>query len=243
MVSRFTDDCMKHLRGELFSPDLFLRISNSSSPMSERIDWIARQVAGATVIHIGCVDHLTMIEAQRTKGLWLHEHLCATASRCIGLDVSEEGVRYVRNALGYNDVFVCDVERDDPPIGSLELWDYLVLGEVIEHTDNPVAFLTSLRRRFRGRVNRLIITVPNAFGWGNFVRAMGHREMINSDHRFWFTPYTLAKIVSRAEMEIELFDWVNSEPVRVRGPRSLLRFLVCRIRPALRDTLVMIVRL
>ena len=67
-------------------------------------------------------------------------------------------------------------------------WDYAVFGEIIEHIDDPVHFLKTFRQRFGGSVNRFIITVPNIYNKQHFTNMLKYREVINSDHRYWFTP-------------------------------------------------------
>ncbi|MDN5338800.1 MAG: hypothetical protein PWQ20_1870 [Thermotogaceae bacterium] len=42
------------------------------------------------------------------------------------------------------------------------------------------------------------MTAPNALRYSNFIFAQKNIEVINSDHRYWFTPYTLSKIALMA---------------------------------------------
>jgi hypothetical protein len=87
----------------------------------------------------------------------------------------------------------------------------MILGEIIEHISNPAAFLNALRERYAGYVGKIILTTPHAFRYKNFTRAAKtHQEIINSDHRFWFTPYTLAKIAVDAGLWPEEFWLVEN---------------------------------
>jgi hypothetical protein len=85
-------------------------------------------------------------------------------------------------------------------------WDYIVAGEVLEHIDDPVMFLKSIREKYGACTERIIITVPNALSYTNFRFALRNIEMINSDHRFWFTPFTLMKVATEAGIEVEDYD-------------------------------------
>jgi hypothetical protein len=114
----------------------------------------------------------------------------------------------------------------------------MVMGEVLEHMDNPVTFLNIIHKKYAGNIDKLIITVPNAFGWPNFKNVFRHRECINTDHRYWFTPYTLGKIVVRAGMKIESFQFCASHN---RGFKDKLAGIFLKKYPALRDNLLMIV--
>jgi len=44
-------------------------------------------------------------------------------------------------------------------------------------------------------VERIIITVPSALRFRNL---NGMKECINTDHRYWFTPFTIAKVCIEA---------------------------------------------
>lgn len=71
---------------------------------------------------------------------------------------------------------------------------------MLEHVDNPVQFLEAVNKNYREIVDKIIITVPNAFSIFNFMTALSGKEAINTDHRYFFTPYTLCKIAYMAGM-------------------------------------------
>jgi 2-polyprenyl-3-methyl-5-hydroxy-6-metoxy-1,4-benzoquinol methylase len=130
--------------------------------------------------------------------------LVDACERCVGIDINEEAVNFVRDELQFEDVYMCDILKDDiTAIIGDDRFDYLILGEVLEHTDDPVNFLATLAAKTSGRVGRYLITVPNAFSFANLQSTWKSREYINSDHRYWFTPYTLAKVTARAGLEVE----------------------------------------
>jgi hypothetical protein len=58
-----------------------------------------------------------------------------------------------------------------------------VAGETLEHIDNPVLFLKTLRELYKENIDYLLISVPNAFAIKNFVSVFNHLEFINTDHR------------------------------------------------------------
>jgi hypothetical protein len=165
-----------------------------------RIAWLEDLCAGKRVIHLGCVDHgVDNLERKRRSGTWLHEYIAARATRCLGIDLESRGIEYMRDQLGYEDVLCGDattccreaVERGAP-------WDLLLIAEVLEHVDNPVGFLTSIGGMYRGYVKKIIVTVPNAFSWHTQRRARQNIERVNTDHRYWFTPYTICKVLVAA---------------------------------------------
>lgn len=225
------------LHGSEFSNGLRVNISRPERSVPDRIGALERMAQGMRVLHIGCVDHVPLIEAKRRRGRWLHDRLAVRASQLAGIDLDAEGVAYVTEKLGYEDVFVSDVTRDDPPARVAEqTWDFALLGELVEHLDNPVAFLAAFRTRYAPHVNEVVITTPNAFRIDNFKRARRHVELLNSDHRFWWTPYTLSKVCVRAGLQVREFSFCESYPV----PRwNVPRRLTLSRYPALRDTIVL----
>lgn len=67
-----------------------------------------------------------------------------------------------------------------------------------------MGFLKSLKKGLGNNARELIVTAPNAIRWEKFKNLRKGIECINSDHRYWFTPYTLAKIVLETG-ELRLF--------------------------------------
>jgi 2-polyprenyl-3-methyl-5-hydroxy-6-metoxy-1,4-benzoquinol methylase len=229
------------LTGARFDNGLRVSIARPEPHLPTRIDYLLQQAQGKQVIHVGCVDHLPLIPQKIQRGTWLHRRLVEQAARCIGIDVHEEGLAYVREQLGYPDVLRCDLIADPVPAEiAAQRWDLMVLGELLEHIDNPVLFLEAIRTRYAGYVDELVISVPNAFRFENFFAAMRHTEHINTDHRYWFTPYTLAKVVLQAGMRVVSFQFCQGYRL---SPLLLHKHLLLRACPAGRDTLVMTARL
>ena len=164
----------------------------------------------------------------------------------MGIDINKEGIDFLKSELGYQDIKCADILNDEIPDITEHSWDYLLMGEVLEHIDDPVLFLSRIKEKFSGVIGQLLITVPNAFAWLNVKYALKHMEFINSDHRYWFTPYTLGKILIRADIRVGDFRFCEYlPPTRGAGVAgglgrifSLGNFLRKRY-PALRNVLVM----
>ena len=60
-----------------------------------------------------------------------------------------------------------------------------------------------------GFMGKYIITVPNAFCFLKTSVYQEGIEFINSDHRYWFTPYTIAKIMIEAKIVPEELFFAN----------------------------------
>lgn len=207
----------------------------------DRIWLLERLVAGKNVVHVGCVDHsAALIERKISHGTWLHGHLNRVAERCMGIDIDADAIEYIKQTLKIGEVFCCDLTRQALPVMLEKPWDFLLLGEVVEHVDNPVAFLSALRERhFPHAAQRLIVTVPNALKESNYRTSKAGREKINSDHRFWFTPFTIAKVLSRSGFQIEDIYLVNSKPRKPKASfKAWRKRRLQRQHPLLRDNIV-----
>jgi hypothetical protein len=241
----FNVDICEYLVGNKFSNGLLVPISVRESGYLDRLTILEIRVRHKNVIHLGCVDHLPLIQQKLSNDMWLHARLCRSAKRCLGVDINCEGIDYLRNELGYSDLICANFLLDAVPQIEAEQWDFMILGEILEHVDNPVALLTAINQKYAKYVNRLIITVPNAFAWLNFRYVLKHKEFINSDHRYWFTPYTLGKVVTNAGMTVINFQFCEGTPIdNLNWKGKLKRFfdlyhLIKKLIPGFRETLVM----
>lgn len=227
-----------YLSGSKFSAGLAIECkeTNVKQPIY-RLDYLEKLARNKKIIHVGCVDHLPLIQKKIDENTWLHKRLNNVASRCLGIDINKDGLNYIQNKLGYKDVYEMDI-INDTMISQIsnEKWDYLILGEILEHLDDPTLFLKKLKANFKDHCESIVITVPNAFKLVNFRRALRHEELINTDHRFWFTPFTLAKVCASADLSVEEFEIVLDKPI---GLRRILKKILSSRYPMLRDIIIM----
>lgn len=236
----FPQNSLEYLSGKSFSNGINIQISMPEKDVLWRIDFLESILKNKKVIHVGCVDHVPLIERKIKENTWLHKRLTSITERCLGIDIDSEGINYIKS-LGIDDVFCVNLITDPLPGEVTDTkWDYILLGEILEHVDNPVQFLESISEKCSPYVERIIITVPYAFGLSNFKRAIKHTEFINSDHRYWFTPYTLAKVIKQSGITVESFQICHS--YKLSKYSVVNRFLLSRY-PALRDNLVMIAKM
>lgn len=187
------------------------------------------------VIHLGCTDHIEIINQKLNSGLYLHKQLSEVSKKCIGIDINTTTVQYIRER-GFDNVIIGDITK--PKISQIECeqWDFLLMAEILEHIDNPVEFLKDIVENYKHNINKIIITVPNAFGLIHMNNALSTgNEIVNSDHRYWFTPYTLWKVIHQAGLvleDIKMCLYENS--VGILGNNSKL----LKEKPILLDTIV-----
>lgn len=225
-----------YLDGKSFTNSLKIDISRKEKGVIYRIPAIESLVKGKSIIHVGCVDHLPLIDEKRKNGSWLHERLNRICTDCIGVDINREGLDYI-SSIGITNTFYLNIIEDEVPSPIKDKhWDYMLLGELLEHINNPVEFLTNINIKYKHNTDKLIITVPNALRLLNYTAALKHQEWINSDHRYWFTPYTLAKVAVNAGFEVESFSFAQISNISWKSMKK--RYMLSRY-PALRDCIIM----
>lgn len=204
----------------------------------DRLQLLSAAVAGKNVVHLGFCDHLPSIEPRRRAGRWLHDHLIARANRCLGIDIDAKAVAFVRDTCKVDDVACVDIcsEASRAVLGTSR-WDTLLIPEVLEHIGNPVSFLKKIATLHRDSFMRVIITVPNAFRGGSITNALRGHEAINSDHRFYFTPYTIMKVAVDAGLTLESLSFARF--TELKGVRGALKGALLRQMPMLSEDLVL----
>lgn len=208
---KFTDEDYKYLNGEKFSSGYNFVLQNN--PLYDRILLLKQLLSGKSVLHIGCCDHLPLIDEKIKKNKWLQKILDDSCRYVTGVDINKEAVDYINeHKLSKNPVYCADItDKSFSKIVPKDNFDFVLLGEILEHVDNPVDFLKCMKRRMDeyGFEGRYIITVPNAFCLQKGIYRKG-TEFVNSDHKFWFTPYTLAKVLTDAGIKPQELYFANN---------------------------------
>ena len=164
------------------------------APLVDRITYLTELSRGRRVIHVGFVDTgCQTMQAQ--AGSWLHGHLNEVASSLVGIDVNASGVAEAA-AAGY-EAYAADC-RDPEALAALDLApaQLVIAGEVIEHLDDPGAFLAGLQTLVAPG-GQLVVTTPNAYGLFNVLASLARREINHPDHVMMFTWRTLTNLGSR----------------------------------------------
>jgi Methyltransferase domain len=217
---KFDPTTRAYLSGDAFSNGHHFALGNTGRAQ-RRCEQLLAMCRGQRVLHVGCCDHLPLIASKIKQGVYLHQNLCLTASHCVGVDTNSEGVNTLRG-LGFPETYTPDEVPD------LE-YDICLLADVIEHVGDVISFLRSMQRY---RFQQLIIATPNAFRLRNF---LSRGECVNTDHRYWFTPYTLCKVVTDAGFEAHEVILCHSDYVSRAG--ALFARVLDQL-PKFRDTLI-----
>lgn len=204
---RLPEDINDYLCGTKYSNalEIAFEFEEEDYKYKTQIDILCEMAKDKKVIHLGCVDHtIETIKHKIKRKKWLHGRLCQISHRCHGIDIEATGIRYIQEELGFNDTSCTDIFSPEfQTIAAGDSWDHLFIPEVLEHIDDPQGFLSAIASRYSHHFNSVVITVPNGISQDNWKLAKKGVEVINSDHRYWFTPFTLAKAVSLAGMRVE----------------------------------------
>jgi 2-polyprenyl-3-methyl-5-hydroxy-6-metoxy-1,4-benzoquinol methylase len=175
------------------------RFKDLSVPaIADRMAYIRAICRGKKVLHIGCLDHEEILFSKVKNKSWLHGIVTEAAELCVGVDVNHAAYDRVRRELGLDNIRLLDLSQDSrsDDLESLTKvdWDLILCPEILEHITNHRQFLENLYN-IASPATKLIITVPNAFSVANFINTLRRFEAVNSDHRYWFTSYTLCHLL------------------------------------------------
>lgn len=227
-------DWRDYVRDDQFSVGKSFSLQRDASSSRDRLEVLEEIARSRRVIHFGFADHLSLISRKRESNTWLHDRLRACSEACAGLDINREAVDHITRHFGVDDCHVFDLLTDEVPEEvRTRAWDFVLMGEILEHTDNPVEFLGCIRNKFQGIADKLVVTVPNGLSAENVAFALRNREVINTDHRYWFSPFTLAKVGCRAGLPLNDLWTCGSTSGRGILYRALVRFV-----PMMRETVV-----
>jgi hypothetical protein len=243
-IMKIENSVNPYLDGVKFHNGLPVKIA-SRQKLFSRIEFLTGYAAGKKIIHMGCADHVPIIKEKIEKGTWLHERLTKVAQKVEGVDVDADAIDYIKSNFNVHNIRCLDLVNDPVPADlAQESWDGMIMGELLEHIDNPVSFLKAVNEKYRSCVDELVLTIPNALSLSNFYQAtIKNVERINTDHRYWFTPYTIYKILGRAgykPVNHEFASYYSLNPEK--KVRNYFLKKVLENRPALRGNLIVVAK-
>jgi SAM-dependent methyltransferase len=170
----------------------------------ERIEAILSVVKGPDILNLGCVGH-SLPARPKEKAHWLHVQLTERfpGARIVGLDNDASNVERMRE-MGFDAVL-----GDAHGLTYVSCFDTIVVGELIEHLQNPGECLEGCRRALKPG-GRIILTTPNAFcAMLGLMYLKNFNRAFNAEHVLWFCPQTLHSLAERCGLRIVKFDFVD----------------------------------
>lgn len=170
-----------------------------------RFEYFKKICLNKKVLHIGCADAMFY-----NKDYNLHAALHQSCKELHGLDTDKEALEVLRKDVPgkyFNNISEI-----------YQRYDIILLPEVIEHIDNLSLFLNNI---YTLDFKELYITAPNIM---HYVTEMKYEEgcfyeVVHPDHKYWFSPYTLYKNLSRYNYKTELFFIENKSMIGAKVTR------------------------
>ena len=170
-----------------------------------RFDFIKKCAAGCNTLDIGAGEHHP---GYMFTDSWEHAQISMVSQKCIGLDIQPELVD-AANSRGYN--FICrDITDSTADLG--EYFDFIFMGDVIEHLGDLTAGMQFIRRHL-AEDGFALVTTPIPFHYylksiaNVFVTKLPY--VPNLEHTCWITPSNMLEICSRASLHLSEIVWLH----------------------------------
>lgn len=226
---------LEYLSGKKFDSGANIDFIDNENKILTKETYLMKISKNKNIIHFGFLDHVELIENKIKNNDYLHKKLIECSNECFGIDINQEGIKYLRENHNFQNLYALDIINDELPSDILnKKFEYILIPDVIEHIGNPVLFLKSIRKKFKNNTESIILTTPNAFRLDNFKNVFKHIECINTDHRFWFTQYTIAKIATDAGFKIKSVAFLEDGYI---SRREIIKKLLLKKFAGFRDTI------
>lgn len=198
---------------------------------------ILTTATGRAVLNVGAAggvfDYLP-----RNMNAWMHYKLMQVVASLDGIDIDEEGIRHAAKH-GFH-IQNADCEKAD--LG--KQYDLILLSDVIEHVESPSRALVNLHRHLKPE-GKLVITTPNATGFGILSRALLRwSPEVYWDHMAIFLPEHIQAICDRHGINLESVCFFTFHDSRTTTNRfkSRLTDLIGSFNPRLHSTFLACIR-
>lgn len=166
----------------------------------DKFDKIVDLCRDKNVLDVGCIGQDKSSESEH----WLHARIAKVSTSTIGADIDQKGIDSLQGK-GYE---IYTPEELESKINGKK-FDAIVMGDVIEHVDNPVEFL-QFYTKYLADDGKMIICTPNVFGIRYTLQIFFFGQSgTNPEHTFGFEPYTMLELFDRASVMPDEFLWLK----------------------------------
>ncbi|MEM3394008.1 MAG: class I SAM-dependent methyltransferase [Candidatus Methanomethylicia archaeon] len=165
-------------------------------------DFLIELCKNKKVLDIGAVDSPYHLE-KLNKGILLYQKLQNVCKQLIGIDIDKNAIKTLRER-NIRNIFYGDIERGVYSVKINKKYDYIILGDVLEHLANPGTALKNIKKLMR-KNTRLIVTVPNNFSYINIKAFLTGIEKVHPDHKFWPSVKTMCRLFDSIGFKIDKF--------------------------------------
>jgi SAM-dependent methyltransferase len=209
----------------------------------DRERFIESFVTGKRVLDCGAVGMTCFGAGDRLEYLpnSLHWRIARSARETIGIDTAADVVAAAVSRYPDVDLRAVSITEADTALAGEPPFDVVVLGDIVEHLDNPGRALEVAAALLRPAGN-LIVTCPNAFGLPNYLRFLSGRFREGRDHVATHNKWTLTQLLARHGFEVDGVWTALDRPPRSPWRRRSYALLGVGLRrfPELGGTLVVV---
>ena len=183
--------------------------------VEDRITYLCDLARGKRILDVGVVDHC--LDASLSER-WLHGRLCEVAKKCLGVDVLTDELEQLR-LRGY------DVRDADLTRGPLdETFDIIVMGELIEHIEQPGRLLRNAAMML-DEGGLVVLTTPNPWYVNVIIKNLLDTAPFteSADHVSWYDASTLYEMGQRCGLQLYRYTGVRDAAARTLPGRVLFR--------------------
>lgn len=169
-----------------------------SAKRIEKFSSIVKFCEGKDVLDVGCVGQDRSFE----NSGWLHGELKKVSNKLVGADINKEAMDQL-NTKGFS------IYLPEELKGKTERYDIIVMGDVIEHVNDPGSFL-EFYAQFLKEDGKMIICTPNVFGIRYIIQVLFYgKPGTNEEHTVGFDPYVMLELFGRIKLEPKEFYWLS----------------------------------
>lgn len=170
-----------------------------------RLKKIAENVSGVDVLDIGY--------AALPNPYLLNHH-------CTGYDLN-----FPKKKSGYSEEIQGDVNEINDKLQGY-MFDTIILGELIEHVENPYSLLDGLHHLLKGK-KQIIISTPNPLGFPVLFCELFsiNKYFYDKGHKYYFLPRWAERLIQASEYVVERIIPVGlllpGLPISIPSPKIL----------------------
>ncbi len=165
----------------------------------DRYRYVRERCAGKRVLDLGAYDETEVDRRQHRTWRWLHAEIAGVAKETLGVDASDKlrQLGSVQTEVGTRIVYG-QVEKLDAIVAEFQP-DIVVAGELIEHTQDTLGWISRLAELLPG--TRFLATTPNTTSVVNVLLGLARRENAHPDHLHVYSYRTLRTLAERVPMD------------------------------------------
>ena len=185
---------------------------------NDDILFLENKVTNKSVLDIGVAEH-TVDRIQ--SDTWKHRRIAAKASYCLGVDILEDMVNYLKS-LGFN-VKTIDA-TSDTDLG--DRFDVVHAGDVIEHVDSPVQLLKFCARHVKDE-GIVLVRTPNPYCYDYVLGIIRNgTDRSNLEHVCYVTPTQALELGRRSGLILTNYYTLTKVEFGIKGLNFFITYLM-----------------